>query len=488
MSTDKKYYKISQYTMKCRLYPNKKVAEGFDKAIQAIHCYHNCLLYDIFNGNIESTAKPYKPKKESKPEKKKDESDFDYQQRLYSYEQKQKYKDGDTIHFPNLNYAFSAEYKNKLIEEHPIIANAPASAITTKIGLMSDIKKSLGKLPIEFQKPKYYSKKKPRQSFSYQDVLGKLVETDNKNVLFIKLPEKFGGTHSNPVKCKIRGWNQKIRFDGYGKINFIDYFKSNPNKRITIKIEKDNCGDYWIVFSLTNVYKPMANPQNTFGGIDVGIKDIAILSDNTKFENRRFKDEEKQHIKFLNRRLSRRQGWSNEEFRDGYKQNKDMIVSKTYQRTQLKLSKLHRKIACKRKNYNHNITTKIINTYSFIGIETLNVTGMFRNRHLSNALSDAAMGEILSMLKYKAEWYDRIIQPISQWSPSSKRCSCCGYIRPKLDLHIREWQCSKCGTIHDRDVNAAINILYYALLIYYGEEKGKEIFEKLNNNFQLLCA
>ena len=63
--------------MKCRLYPNKKVAEGFDKAIQAIHCYHNCLLYDIFNGNIESTAKSYKPKKESKPEKKKDESDFD---------------------------------------------------------------------------------------------------------------------------------------------------------------------------------------------------------------------------------------------------------------------------------------------------------------------------------------------------------------------------------------------------------------------------
>ena len=186
--------------------------------------------------------------------------------------------------------------------------------------------------------------------------------------------------------------------------------------------------------------------------------------------------------------MSRRQGSSNEEFRDGYKQNKDMIVSKTYQRTQLKLSKLHRKIARKRENYNHNITTKIINTYSFIGIETLNVTGMFRNRHLSNALSDAAMGEILSMLKYKAEWYDRIIQPISQWSPSSKRCSCCGYIRPKLGLHIREWQCPKCGTIHDRDVNAAINILYYALLIYYGEEKGKEIFEKLNNNFQLLCA
>ena len=87
---------------------------------------------------------------------------------------------------------------------------------------------------------------------------------------------------------------------------------------------------------------------------------------------------------------------------------------------------------------------------------------MYRNRRLANALSDAAMGEILQMLKYKADWYGRILVPIDQWSPSSKRCSKCGYIRPKLTLDIREWTCPECGSYLDRDINAAQNILYYA--------------------------
>lgn len=471
--------------MKCRLYPNKECAEKIDKAIFAVQVYHNDLVYDIFFNNINTNESVYKPKKTKEPKRKKNESDAEFSERIYNYQQQQKYKEGDTIHFLDSTskcYGFSVEYKKRFKEKHPELWESCVSdSLTCKGGLKSDIKKSFGTNPIEFQKPKFYRKgKKSRDSYTYQESLNKLSCNGNKNVLYINLA-KIG-------KVKIRGWNQNIRFDESGKINFIDYCLINKKSRVTVTIKKDNCGDYYVIFKLKNVYKEMKKPSNTNCGIDVGVKDVVILSDGTKFENHKYKQEEKQHIKFLNRRLSRRQGWSNEEFRDGYKQNKDLIASKRYQRTQLKLSKLHRKIARKRENYNHNITTKIINTYSFIGIETLNVTGMFRNRHLSNALSDAAMGEILSMLKYKAEWYDRIIQQINQWSPSSKRCSCCGYIRPELGLHIREWQCPKCRTYHNRDVNAAINILYYALLIYYGEEKGKEIFEQFNNKFQLLSA
>ena len=90
---------------------------------------------------------------------------------------------------------------------------------------------------------------------------------------------------------------------------------------------------------------------------------------------------------------------------------------------------------------------------------------MFRNKHLSYALSDAAMGNILSDLKYKADWYGRQIVPIDQWTPSSKRCSDCGYINKTMTLSIREWVCPNCGTYHDRDVNAAKNICKEAKMI-----------------------
>lgn len=149
-----------------------------------------------------------------------------------------------------------------------------------------------------------------------------------------------------------------------------------------------------------------------------------------------------------------------------YKHNAELTPSKTYERTVLKLSKLHRKISWKRDLYNNQITKEIVENNKFIGVETLNVSGMFRNKHLSNALSDASMSSILLMLQYKADWYGRIIQPINQWSPSSKRCSHCGYVLPKLSLSVRNWQCPECGTHHDRDINAANNIKYYALNTY----------------------
>lgn len=468
--------------MKCRLYPNKEIADKIDKAILALQVYHNDLVYDIFFNHISVKESQYKPKKLKEPKRKKNETEEEFSERVYNYQQNQKYKEGDTVHFLDKNYGFSVDYKKHFKEKHPKLWESCISdSLTCKGGLKSDIIKSFNSNPIEFQKPKFYRKgKKSRNSYTYQEYLNKLSCKGNKNVLYINLA-KIGS-------AKIRGWNQKIRFNESGGMDFIDYFKENKKSRVTITVKKDNCGDYWIIFKLSNVYKEMNKPTIDIGGVDVGLKDIAILSDGTKFENCKYKIEEKRHIKSLSRRMSRRQGWANEEFRDNFNHNKDMIVSKKYQKTQLKLSKLHRKIARKRENYNHNITAQIINSFSFIGVETLNVKGMFRNRHLANALSDAAMGEILSMLNYKAEWYKRIIQPINQWSPSSKRCSCCGYVRPKLGLHIREWKCPECGAYHDRDINAANNILYFALLIYYGEGKGREIFEQLNNKFQLLSA
>ena len=119
--------------------------------------------------------------------------------------------------------------------------------------------------------------------------------------------------------------------------------------------------------------------------------------------------------------------------------------------------------ARRRENYNHNVTLDIVNNASFIGIESLNVKGMMANHHLAYALNDAAMSDVLSKLKYKSEWRHVPIKEIGQWEPSSKTCSVCGYKRKNLSLSVREWTCSECGSHHDRDVNAAINIRNFAL-------------------------
>lgn len=216
---DKIYQKIENYTMKCRLYPNKETAEKIDKAIAGVKVFYNCTLWEIFNNR--TFAKEAKDKKD--PEK--------------------------TIHFVDYYPIAKKEWKNKLIEEHPIIDSAPAGAITSSVyGIVCDMKKSLGKNPIEFQKPQFYNQKHPRRSYSYQETFGKFTAGDNKNVMYVNLM-KIG-------ICKIRGVNQKIRFDENGEVDFAEYCAIHNNDRVGVTISKDNCGDYWICLKLQCVYVP----------------------------------------------------------------------------------------------------------------------------------------------------------------------------------------------------------------------------------------
>ena len=455
-NSKEQYYKIDNYTMKCRLYPNKEKQKVIDRIFNGLQKAYNIATYDIKENHINTTE--------------------------YVSE------DGKVFHNVDYKKLTNAKYLEELRQKHPDIKCVPAYALSGKNGLFcSDHKRAMSHKAVYVQKSNgtlkkthekqartkgkglfpysvevadidYYSKAKPRTSYSYQESLNKLYTKDNNNAIYINLAKV--GT------CKVRGWNKNIRFDKSGEADFLKYISDNTSKKVGVTVSKDNCGDYWICFKLQDVYKPMkTKPDNTVG-IDVGIKDIAILSDGTKYANKKFKQEEKQHTKMLNRKLSRRQGWANEEFRSAHKSNKDITPSKKYERTRLKLSKLHRKISRKRNLYNNQVTKEIVENNGFIGVETLNVSGMFRNKYLANALSDAAMSSVLSMLNYKAEWHDRIIQPINQWTPSSKRCSKCGYILPSLNLSVREWDCPVCGTHHDRDINGANNIEYFALDTY----------------------
>lgn len=452
---------IPNYTMKCRLYPNKEQAKKIDAAIQAVKVYHNCILYDIFNNLVGTTEKAYKPSK-----KKKAAEDSGDGKENPNNVRRDDIEEGDPVHFidTSLRIFTTAEYKNNLAQEHPVINCAPSGALLGLQGIKADISREFGfndktvpRNPIEFRKPQYYSNRKPRRSYTYQEAFSKISATDNRNVLHVYLCKV--GT------VKMRGWNKNIRFDESSICDFVEWATTNKRNRVVITVSKDNCGDYWICFKLSNVYKQMPNATNTDVGIDVGIKDLMITSNGDKYGNPKFKQTNAKHVKALSCRLSRRQGWSNISFRDAHKANPEIQPSRRYERTHLAHAKLERKIQWRRNSYNNRITYDVVANNKFIGVESLNVKGMFKNKNIARALSDAAIGEILNEIKYKGDWYGRTVQPIDQWIPSSKRCSSCKqYVYSNMTLNVREWTCPNCGAHHDRDINAARNILDYAKL------------------------
>jgi putative transposase len=131
----------------------------------------------------------------------------------------------------------------------------------------------------------------------------------------------------------------------------------------------------------------------------------------------------------------------------------------------LKVAKLHAEIADTRKDFLHKLTTQLVRDNQVIAVEDLAVKNMVQNRKLAQSISDAGWGELVRQLIYKSEWYGRELVKIDRWFPSSKRCSCCGHIVEKMPLNVRDWVCPQCGTKHDRDVNAANNILAAGLAV-----------------------
>lgn len=181
-------------------------------------------------------------------------------------------------------------------------------------------------------------------------------------------------------------------------------------------------------------------------GIDLGVKDFVITSDGEKFENKDFLKSTQRQLRIEQRSLARKVKGSN-------KYNKQKLV----------VALLHEKVRNQRADYLHKISKYFIDTYDTICLEDLAVSNMVKNHNLSRAISDMGWSEFRSMLEYKAEWYGKNIRVIGRFDPSSKTCSCCGKINRQLKLSDRKWTCEKCEAMHDRDVNAAINIKNFGL-------------------------
>jgi putative transposase len=185
--------------------------------------------------------------------------------------------------------------------------------------------------------------------------------------------------------------------------------------------------------------------QTTTGsevGIDLGVKDLIVCSDGTKYENHKFLKRNLKKLKTLNRHLSRKKKGS-----------------KRREKAKLKIARLHEKITNSRNDLYDKISNDLTNKHSLICLESLNVKGMMKNHHLAFVIQDCAWDSLVSKIEYKAKWKGVTVVKIDQFYPSSKTCSVCNWKKNDLTLKDREWVCPNCGTHHDRDLNAAKNIL-----------------------------
>lgn len=215
-------------------------------------------------------------------------------------------------------------------------------------------------------------------------------------------------------------------------------FKDIPSSVI---VSKDPAGRYFVSILVEEDVQPKkALKKQT--GVDLGIKDVLVASDG-------FKSGSPKYTRKYEKKLAKVQ-------RSLFKKKKG---SKNRIKARFKVAKTYAKIADCRRDFTHQLTTKLINENQVIAVETLAVKNMIKNRCLSKSIADSNWGELLRQLEYKASWYGRELIGVDRWYPSSKRCFNCGWINNNLKLSDRRWVCEECESEHDRDINAARNIL-----------------------------
>lgn len=217
---------------------------------------------------------------------------------------------------------------------------------------------------------------------------------------------------------------------------------------ISVTVSLDAAGRYFATFLCIDVPSKDAPATDREVGIDLGVETLATLSDGTKIENPRHLKKYERKLAREQRRLSRRKG-----ARKGEKQ------SRRYLKQRKRVARIHANIADARTDALHKVTTMLADENQVLCMEDLNAKGMMKNHHLAKAVTDASFGEFARLLEYKCAERGRSLVKIGRFYPSSKTCSACGHRLDALPLSVRSWDCLACGAHHDRDVNAARNIL-----------------------------
>lgn len=218
----------------------------------------------------------------------------------------------------------------------------------------------------------------------------------------------------------------------------------------SVTVSKTKTGQFYI--SVLVEFEPQPKPTTGRSiGIDLGLKTLATMSNGTVLENPKWFRKNQTKLKRAQQHLSRKVKGSNRR-----------------ESQRLKVAKLHQLVANQRNHVQHVFSHWLADNFDHIIVEDLNTAGMMKNRKLAKSIADASFASLVSKIQYKSQWYGRTFHKVDRWFASSKTCSCCGHKLEQLNLGTREWDCPSCGTHHDRDLNAAKNILYKGLTDLYG--------------------
>lgn len=232
-----------------------------------------------------------------------------------------------------------------------------------------------------------------------------------------------------------------IKLEKVGRVKIV-YDRQVPAeaKLVSVTVSQDASGEYFASVS-TEVEIGLYPASRATVGIDLGLKDLLVLSNGVRLSNPRWFRESQTELKKSQRNLSRKQRGS-----------------ARYIKQRIKVAMLHRDIKNARSWLTHNISSALVKHFGVICVENLNVSGMMKNHCLAKSVGDAAFGELVRQLEYKSAWRGRTLVKVDRFYPSSKTCSCCGHVNQELTLSDRTWTCKACCATIDRDLNAAVNV------------------------------